>query len=70
LHEQTGVNGQIQKPYVRVSRITEAHFKFIKSWNAYQMSGDNPFAEPANVFTNVLNGYGIFTLRTSVRRDL
>ncbi|MFL5773305.1 MAG: DUF4249 domain-containing protein [Flavisolibacter sp.] len=68
LDDRTGVNGQVQKPSVKLSRITEAHFKFIKSFNAYNMSGDNPFAEPANVFTNVVNGYGIFSARTSVRK--
>jgi hypothetical protein len=70
LHEITLPNGQTDYPAVKLSRITEEYFKFIKSFNAYTMSVDNPFAEPVNVFGNVLNGFGIFSARTSVSRPL
>lgn len=52
------------RPYIKVFRITEDEFKYIKSYNAYYYSGDNPFAEPANVYSNIKNGYGIFSLST------
>lgn len=52
------------RPYIKVFRITEDEFKYIKSYDAYYNSEDNPFAEPANVYTNVKNGYGIFSLST------
>jgi Domain of unknown function (DUF4249) len=55
---------RIYRPVVLVSRITEDEFKFIKSFNAYENAGDNPFAEPVNVYSNVKNGYGIFALST------
>jgi hypothetical protein len=70
LHDGTGVNGQTTKPYVRLSRITEEQFKFIKSFSVYNMAVDNPFAEPVNVFSNVKNGYGIFAAYTSATKDL
>jgi hypothetical protein len=63
-------NGQVHKPGIIVSRITEAYFKFVKSYNVYYNSSDNPFAEPSNVYTNVKNGYGVFAVYTQAEKDL
>jgi len=52
------------RPYVKVYQVTEEYFKYIKSLSAYQNSSDNPFAEPVNVYTNIANGYGIFSANT------
>jgi hypothetical protein len=70
LQDRMGSGGQTTKPYVKLSRITEEQFKFIKSFSVYNMTVDNPFAEPVNVFTNVKNGYGIFASYTSATKDL
>jgi hypothetical protein len=70
LQEITGPGGQVSKPYVKVSRITEDYFKFVKSYNVYSSSYDNPFAEPANVYTNVKNGYGVFSVLTEAGKQL
>jgi hypothetical protein len=59
-----GSTGQIIKPSVRVSRITEDYFRYLKSYSLYESSVDNPFAEAVNVYSNVKNGYGIFTATT------
>lgn len=56
--------GNIYRPYVKLYRITEDQFKYVKSYHSYNSAGDNPFAEPVNVYTNVKNGYGIFSLST------
>jgi len=58
------------RPFVNVLRITEDQFKFIKSYSLYSNSSDNPFAEPVNVFTNVNNGYGVFSTYTRVTDTL
>jgi len=63
-------NGQVVKPNLTVMRITEDYFKFVKSYDVYYNSSDNPFAEPSNVYTNVKNGYGIFTAFTEAGREL
>ncbi len=52
------------RPYVKVYRITEGQFRYIKSYHANINASDNPFAEPVNVFSNVNNGYGIFAVST------
>jgi hypothetical protein len=57
-------NGTIYRPHIKVLRITEDRFRFVKSMDAYDAASENPFAEPANVFTNVRNGYGIFSIST------
>ena len=58
--------GRTHRPYVNVIRITKEHFKFMKSFSLYWNTEDNPFAEPVNVFTNVNNGYGIFSAYTKI----
>ena len=64
LMENSGSNGTIYRPFIKVYRITEEYFKFVKSYNVYYNASDNPFAEPANVFTNVKNGFGTFSAFT------
>jgi hypothetical protein len=56
--------GARKRPYIHVLRITEDYFKYIKSSAVYQNAVDNPFAEPVNVYSNVKNGFGIFSLST------
>ena len=70
LQDITGPGGQVYKPYIKVSRITEAQFKYVKSYNVYYNSSDNPFAEPSNVYTNVKNGYGVFAAFTEAHQGL
>ena len=70
LQEIMDPSGQVLKPFVKVLRITEDYFKFVKSYHVYFNSADNPFAEPANVYTNVKNGYGVFSVFTEVKREL
>ena len=70
LQDITSPGGQVIKPYVKLSRITEDYFKFVKSYNVYFNSSDNPFAEPANVYTNVKNGYGVFSAFTVAKEEL
>jgi hypothetical protein len=58
------VTHKTYRPFIKLFRITEDEFKFIKSNRAYSSAGDNPFAEPVNIYSNVKNGYGIFALST------
>jgi hypothetical protein len=64
LKELTFQNRPPSRPYVKVYQVTEDYFKYIKSQSAYENSSDNPFAEPINVYTNIANGYGIFSANT------
>lgn len=49
------------KPIVELHTITYDHYKYRKSYDAYRDAEDNPFAEPVLVFSNVKNGYGVFS---------
>lgn len=64
MDEYTAQDGsRIYRPYVEVRRITEDYFKYLKSADLYD-GGDNPFAEPVNVYSNIKGGYGIFSAHT------
>jgi hypothetical protein len=56
--------GMIHRPFVKVYRITADHFKYIKSLNTFENTAGNPFAEPVNVYSNISNGYGLFSAYT------
>ena len=70
LQDYIAPNGTVYRPYVKVMRVTEDYFKFLKSYHVYFNSSDNPFAEPANVYSNVKNGYGSFTAYTVATQSL
>jgi len=57
-------NGRIYRPYLRVYRLTEDEYRFLRSFRTYDNTSDNPFAEPVNVYSNINNGYGIFSAYT------
>ena len=46
---------------VELLHINKDYFKYIKSINSYENAADNPFAEPVNLYTNLKDGYGLFT---------
>lgn len=49
-------------PSFPLEYYNEAYFRYLKSYEYLQYNDDNPFAEPANVYSNVKNGYGVFAL--------
>lgn len=50
---------------VNVTALSEESYKYIKSYRAYLLTEDNPFAEPVQVFSNINNGFGIFGGKSS-----
>ena len=54
--------GDTLYPTVSLYHVTEAYFKFEKSRRVASYSNGDPFSEPANVYSNITNGYGIFTV--------
>ncbi len=46
---------------VKMEQIDPSFYKYVQSYVAYQNARGNPFAEPVQVFSNVKNGYGIFS---------
>ncbi len=46
---------------VRMEQVDPSWYRYMVSLNAYQSSHSNPFGEPVQVYTNVTNGYGIFS---------
>lgn len=60
------VNEQGDSVYAvfRLTHISEAEYRYQKSYEQSQEADGNPFAEPVNVYTNIKNGYGIFSIST------
>lgn len=53
--------GGTKRATVELLHINKDYYKYIKSLNTYENANDNPFAEPVNLYTNVSNGFGLFT---------
>lgn len=49
------------KYYIELSSITKDMYLYTKSIENYSMSRDNPFAQPAQIYTNIENGYGLLS---------
>ena len=47
---------------IELNNITAEHYKYRKSHRAYRDSQHNPFAEPVLVYSNIRNGYGLFSV--------
>ena len=62
------VTGREWKPVFELWHISEPEYKYKKSRQAYESAIDNPFAEPVQIYSNILNGYGIFGIH-SIARD-
>lgn len=63
-------NGNNSYIMVWLDHISEPYYKYLKT-TAYLIRNDtNPFAEPSNAFTNISNGYGIFTVVARSQRNL
>jgi hypothetical protein len=64
IQDYTAPDGRVYRPYVKVQRITEDYFRYVKSYHNYYNASGNPFAEPVNVYSNVKNGFGSFSAYT------
>lgn len=52
-------------PTIEIQHVTEEYFRYIKSSRYAAINSGNPFAEPSNVYANITNGYGIFSVTHS-----
>lgn len=48
---------------ITISHLTENYYKFVKTRQLYNENDGNPFAEPVQIHSNVINGVGIFALK-------
>lgn len=55
---------------VYLSKITESYYNYISTLNLYNQTGNNPFSEPVQVYSNITNGLGIFAAKTVEVREL
>lgn len=51
--------GRPEALILEVIRVSEDYYLYERSKGAQYTGGDNPFAEPVQIYTNIVNGYGI-----------
>ncbi len=51
----------LQPVYIKMYSVPKNYIDYSKSENKYWQANGNPFAQPVNVFSNIENGFGIFT---------
>lgn len=56
------LSGDTVYPVFKLARISEARYRYHQSFKKAQEADGNPFAEPVNVYSNVKNGHGIFSI--------
>lgn len=66
-HTHTWLSGYSQSAseitvFLNLYNYTQDKFRYVQSIERYFDAKDNPFAEPTILYTNVKNGYGIFTM--------
>lgn len=64
------ITGDTLRPYLKRYCITADYFRFVKNIIALNEVNNDPFARPVANFTNVKNGYGLFTVYSAVTDTL
>lgn len=59
-HDAAATPASRQRYYVRLLTVDEAYFKQVRTLEQQDELGDNPFAEPVQVYSNMSNGFGVF----------
>lgn len=60
----------VDKIYANLISVSEDFYNYVISRNKYSSANGNPLAEPVNVFSNVTNGFGLFTSYSSSRDSI
>ena len=61
-------NNKTYNAIIELNSITYNYYKYRKSRDTYINNDDNPFSEPVLIYSNVKNGYGIFS-SSNLARD-
>lgn len=62
--------GEIIYPEIQLLHVGKEHYKYEKSYQYSVENGSDPFSEPANPYTNIKNGYGIFSVISNDTREI
>ena len=55
---------------LEVTRISEEYYRHESTKGAQYTGGDNPFAEPVQIYSNIENGYGIVAVGAPTRVEI
>lgn len=62
--------GIIYRPFLKRYFVTEEYFRYIKTGIAVNDISNDPFSQPVSTYTNVKNGYGLFTVFSAITDTL
>lgn len=55
---------------LEVRNLSEAYYRFATTQNLQSMTGDSPFSEPVQVYSNIENGFGIWGALNNSRSEI
>ncbi len=70
LAEISNPNQRYTTIILQLNHITKSVYAYEKSTSAYIKSAGNPFAEGVQIYTNIVNGYGVFGGSTSAFQEV
>jgi len=70
LFQYTETGTSISPLYVHLYSINKDLYNYIISYENYSSSNNNPFSEPVNIYTNIINGFGLFSSFSSCTDSL
>lgn len=56
--------------YIKLQQVDSSYYNYAVSEKKYRKAVDNPFSEPVLFYTNVSNGYGLFTSYNESVREI
>lgn len=65
-----GLNYKLKYIIVECSQLSEAAFKYLKSYKQAIRYNNNPLAEPIQIYSNVDNGFGVLGMRNKTLKTL
>ncbi|RYD59398.1 MAG: DUF4249 domain-containing protein [Sphingobacteriales bacterium] len=64
------IDNDTLRPTITLYHMSEAYFRYMKTAQASRQNEGNPFAEPVSVYSNIKNGYGIFSVVSSDEKEI
>lgn len=58
------------RPELELYHMTEAYFRYMKTTQFVAENEGNPFAEPTTIYSNIKNGYGIFSVVSADAKEI
>jgi hypothetical protein len=55
--------------WIDLQQVDKSYYLYAVSEQKYQQTRNNPFTEPVQVYSNVKNGFGLFSAYNGTRKE-